>query len=401
MIESDSRPNVVPRRTVLASAVIAAPALGLGSVAPAEAAPVAPAVARLTWFSIANCLLQVGDLSILIDGYITRIPGPPFFFGGGGGLANTQAPSVPDRAAVERVSEAIDGKQIDYIFTSHSHFDHSFDTATWARLTSAPVIGSRTTAFQCIAQGLPADRCHIVVGGEVLDLGHGLTCRVIRTNHSGDNSNPEQHNPVELEAVPQVDPATGGLHAGVAEDFPNGGGGRAYLFTLHNGSDRLSWLYTSSLSAFDLTTPIVVDGTDFGAPLANISAAMADAGLDGVDLWLGVGSTAVAELVLPVVKPATYIPNHWDGLFNPFFTGLPFPYSDPALESMLAADGITLMPQRQYMDAFRLDSSGVTAVPNHEVKRKLGFSDVQEFTGSAAAAAQARQAAASHDRCCG
>lgn len=386
MIESSSNP--VPRRTVLASAALAAPALALGAAATASAAPaVAMPEIRLTWFSIANCLVEVEDVTILIDGYITRVPGPPFFFGGGGGLANTQAPSVPDRPAIERVFEAINGRRIDFVVTSHSHFDHSLDTATWAKLTSAPVIGSRTTAFQCIAQGVPAGQCRIVLGGEVLHLGPGLTCRVIRTNHSGDNTNPEQHNPVELEAVPRVDPVTGGLRVGVAEDFPNGGGGRAYLFTLDSARGRLSWLYTSSLSAFDLTVPIVVDGTDFGAPLANISAAMDDAGLDGVDLWLGVGSTPVAELVLPVVKPKTYIPNHWDGLFNPFFPGLPFPFSDPGLESMLASAGIRLMPQRQYMDAFRITPSGVVPEPNNDIKQKLGFSDVQQFTASTLAAA--------------
>jgi hypothetical protein len=391
------------RRTLLASAALAAPALALGAVSPAQAASArsAPEAARLTWFSIANCLVEVGDTTILIDGYVTRVPGPPFFYGGGGGLAYTQAPMAPDQAAIKRVYEALNGKRIDYVLTSHSHFDHSFDTATWARLTSAPVIGSRTTAYQCIAQGVRADQCHIVSGGEVLDFGNGLTCRVIRTNHSGDNTNPEQHAPVELEAIPQVDPATGGLRAGVAEDFPNGGGGRAYLFTLDTRSGRRSWLYTSSLSAYDLRQPIVVDGVDYGAPLANITAAMADAGLDGVDLWLGVGSTAVAELVLPVVKPKTYLPNHWDGLYNPFFAGLPFPFSNPDLESMLAADGIALIPQRQYMDAFRLDVSGVTPVPNHAVKQKLGFSDVQEFAASAATVTQARRDAASHDRCCG
>jgi hypothetical protein len=226
------------------------------------------------------------------------------------------------------------------------HYDHSFDTATWAHLTSAPVIGSQTTAYQCIAQGVRADLCHVVSGGEVLNYGHGLTCRMIRTNHSGDNTNPEQHDPVELAAVPRVDPATRGLRAGVAEDFPNGGGGRAYLFTLDTRSGRRSLLYTSSLSAYDLREPIVVDGVDHGAPLDNITAALADAELDGVDLWLGVGGTAVAELVLPVVKPKTYIPNHWNGQYSPFFAGLPFPFSIPPLDRCSQPRGITLLPQR-------------------------------------------------------
>lgn len=391
-----SNAHRVSRRSMLKSSAATAFAL---SALPAPAVPPARS-ARLTWMSIANWLVEVGDRTLLIDGYFSRVPGPPFFFGGGGGLAQTQAPVTPDVAAVRRVFDAIDGRRIDYVLTSHSHFDHSLDTATWARLTGAPVIGSRTTAFQCIAQGIPAARCQVVNGGEVLDLGGGLTMRVIRTNHSGDASNPEQHLPVELSAVPTPDPVTGGLRAGVAEDFPNGGGGRAYLFTLDSGPRRTGWLYTSSLSAFDIDQPIVVDGTDFGAPIDNLAAAIADAGLDGVDLWTGVGSTAVAERVLPVVRPRVYVPNHWDGLFNPFDPGMPFPFSDPALESMVTAEGIRLLPQRQYMDAFRVDATGVHPVPNHAVKRKLGFADVQPFSDAQRAAAASR-AASAHDTCCG
>ncbi len=62
--------------------------------------------------------------------------------------------------------------------------------------------------------------------------------RVVRWNHSGDPAkNREQHDPVELEAIPRQDPATGGLKAGVAEDFPNGGGNRGFLFTVDGPGD--------------------------------------------------------------------------------------------------------------------------------------------------------------------
>ena len=91
--------------------------------------------------------------------------------------------------------------------------------------------------------------------------------RVVRWNHSGDPAvNPEQHNPVELNAVPVRDPATGGLRAGVAEDFPNGGGNRAYLFIVDGPDGRFSWFFNNSASAVDLHVPIVVDGVDYGAP---------------------------------------------------------------------------------------------------------------------------------------
>jgi hypothetical protein len=66
--------------------------------------------------------------------------------------------------------------------------------------------------------------------------------RVVRWNLSGDHaSNPEQHDPVELTAVPHPDTATSGLRAGVAEDFPNGGGNRGFLFVVDGPQGRFSW----------------------------------------------------------------------------------------------------------------------------------------------------------------
>lgn len=37
------------------------------------------------------------------------------------------------------------------------------------------------------------------------------------------------------------------------------------------------------------------------------------------------------------------------------------------------------MPQQQYFDKYRLDNDGVTMADNRNVKRRLGFSDVQPF----------------------
>ena len=74
--------------------------------------------------------------------------------------------------------------------------------------------------------------------------------RIVRWNHSGDSAvNPEQHNPEELGSVPRPDPATGGLRAGVAEDFPNGGGNRGFLFSVDAPDGRFSWFFQNSASA--------------------------------------------------------------------------------------------------------------------------------------------------------
>jgi hypothetical protein len=331
-----------------------------------------PAHVDLTWMTVTNIFAELGPLNLIIDGYVTRIP-KSNFFGGGGGLQNTKAPNNPDAALVKQVLAALGGPtKVNLLLTGHSHFDHSFDTATWSSLTGAPIIGSKTTCYQAIAQGIPAERCTEVLGGERLTLAEGVTLRIIRWNHSGDTTNPEQHNPVELTKVPTPDPVTGGLHAGVGEDFPNGGGGRALLFTIDGADGPYSWLFTNSAGAIDLDVPIVIDGVDYGAPLENLKAAMLDAGLTSIDLWVGAGGNPIAQLVLPVANPKAYLPVHWDNFYAAFLSR-PGRYSDSALTATLKSKGVTPLVPVQVMDKWRLDRKGVLPVPNLEVKQALPF----------------------------
>ncbi len=347
--------------------------MGLCALASVQAA--GPPFVDITWMSISNVYYELGALRILTDGYITRLP-QSAFSGGGGGLATTRQPFKPDVGAVRRVMTALGGPaSVNLLLTGHSHFDHSFDTATWSRLTGARIVGSKTTCLQAMAENTPADRCTPVYGAERMSLADGVTLRVVRWNHSGDSAtNPEQHNPVELEAAPRLDPQTGGLRAGVAEDFPNGGGNRAFLFVVDGPDGRFSWFFQNSASAADLHMPIVVGGTNYGAPLDNLRAALKAEGLESVDLWIGSGGIAIAQLVIPVLKPKAYLPVHWDGLWGAFEAGVPRPYSDPALEALLQTSGVQLVKPVQYMDRWRLDRSGVRPVPNTSVKKSLGFS---------------------------
>jgi L-ascorbate metabolism protein UlaG (beta-lactamase superfamily) len=327
----------------------------------------------ITWMSITNLYLDFGRTGMVVDGYITRLP-QELFFGGGGGLAQTRRAMRPDEAAVREVFEALGGRRaIDLLITGHSHFDHSFDTPVWARLSGAPIIGSTTTCLQTRAAKIPARRCRAVAGGERIAVGDGVTMHVVRWNHSGDSvKNPEQHDARELAAVPMPD-EHGGMHAGVAEDFPNGGGNRAYLFVIDAPGGPLSLFFQDSAGASDLAKPIVIDGRDFGAPLENLRVALRAAGLDHVDLWIGTGGAEIASLVLPVLKPAAYMPVHWDGLFDPFKAGPPAPYADAQLEKFLAEKGVTLIKPVQYMDKWRLDRDGVHALDNRHVKSALGL----------------------------
>jgi L-ascorbate metabolism protein UlaG (beta-lactamase superfamily) len=334
-----------------------------------------PSFVDITWFSISNMYYQLGSLGVITDGYITRIP-QSAFFGGGGGLANTHQPFKPDVDGVTRVMNALGGRSsVNLLLTGHSHFDHSFDTATWSKLTGAHIIGSKTTCLQALAEKVPGDRCRAVSGREVIQLADGVTMRVVRWNHSGDSAqNPEQHNPVELTRTPVPDAATGGLHPGVAEDFPNGGGNRGYLFTVDGPQGRFSWFFQNSASAVDLQVPIVIDGVDYGAPLDNLKLAMKDAGLQSVDLWIGTGGRSIAQIVLPILKPRAYLPVHWDGLYNSFWAGVKQPFKDEPLEQVLSGAGVKLVKPLQYMDKWRLDRNGIAVIDNTKVKQALGLS---------------------------
>ena len=123
------------------------------AMARAFAAP--PAFVDITWMSISNMYYEIGSLNVVTDGYITRLP-QDAFFGGGGGFAQTRRPFTPDVAAVTRVMNALGRpSRVGLLLTGHSHWDHSFDTATWSKLTGARIIGSRTTCLQAQAEGIP------------------------------------------------------------------------------------------------------------------------------------------------------------------------------------------------------------------------------------------------------
>ena len=71
---------------------------------------------------------------------------------------------------------------------------------------------------------------------------------------------------------------------------------RGFLFVVDGPEGRFSWFFQNSVSTVDLTVQIVVGGKNYGAPLDNVKAALKDAGLDSVDLWIGIGGRSVAEM---------------------------------------------------------------------------------------------------------
>lgn len=367
--------------------------VSLGSAGPLQAASEKPQQVRLTWMSVTNWLFEVGATRILMDGYITRIPEAAF---SGVGFA-TAKPTKPDEPAIRRLLDALgDNGKIDCILTGHSHYDHSFDAAMWAKLTGARIIGSRSTCLQAAAQGVPAAQCTAVEGGEVIPLGDLVTVRVVRWNHSGDVSTPMGrvlYTPMELVKSPNV-PADGeGLRPGTLQDFPNGGGARAYLFTVATKNGPVSWFYSNTGNAETFQKPAAFDKQFFQtqglsldnlvsaarleAPQDNLRAAMKEAGLERVDVWIGYSDRPLVEVVGKILRPKVHIPHHWDGLFSSFFLGAPYPYastpSAAGVETALKAQATILLPPQQYMDVYQLTTQGVTTLANEDMKRKLGL----------------------------
>jgi hypothetical protein len=301
----------------------------------------------------------------------------------------TKAGFPIDTGMVDRMHAVLrTDNPVKYLLTGHSHFDHSFDTPYWAKATGAQIIGSQSTCYQAQALGVPREQCTPVYGGEMFRLSDAVTMRVVLWNHSGTHEqNGEQHDPVELRAPPKPD-ANGNLRGGVAEDFPNGGGNRGYLFAIKAPqSDRkvFSLFWTNSGSATDLHLDVVVDGKNHGSPLQSLSAAMRALGLDSVDVWIAGGGESVARLVVPVLRPAAYIPNHLGDFFHPFLDGFDVgPFKDPGLKKFLDSAGIALVAPVQYMDRMDLDRTGVTRVPSGAARAAFGFPEIPVTKDAAA-----------------
>ncbi len=347
-----------------------------------------PNQAKLTWVAVADWTVDIGSLHMYLDGALTRFD-PTNLYGGLSGLSYSHVPVCFSSSGGvakdtdQRVLAALEHTP-NYHLTGHSNLDHSYDTGTMAKVTRAPIIGSPSTCFQVQAQGIPASECRSVFGGEKIDLGEGVTVRIVRWNHSGSTANADLHDPRELVRPPTPDPTTGCFHPGVVEDFPNGGGGRGLLFTAGSSGHHFSWFFVDTGSDFDFEQPIYMNdatgmvapagtGTNYGAPKDNLIAAMRDAGLTSVDLWIGLASLPFAQKVIPILRPKAFIPNHQGSFYTDFFLGLTTPFQDTALEAYLTSQNVTLLKPLQYMDAWNLDSTGTVSTPNVTVKQRLGF----------------------------
>jgi L-ascorbate metabolism protein UlaG (beta-lactamase superfamily) len=124
----------------------------------------APKGSQLTvvWLGVATLLIDDGETQIMTDGFVSR-------------------PSLldlllekPIAADVNVIKQVIKNQNIDRlaaIMPVHSHYDHALDTADFARLTGADIVGSTSTANIARSSMIEEDQIKTVRLGEALSYG--------------------------------------------------------------------------------------------------------------------------------------------------------------------------------------------------------------------------------------
>ncbi|MHA7871985.1 MAG: MBL fold metallo-hydrolase [Hyphococcus sp.] len=137
---------------------------------------------QFTYLGAAGWKITDGDITVLIDPYISRLK----YTDRGHPDDGRRAFAREDRAVSDE--KLIDNtiSEADFILVHHSHFDHLGDVPYIAKKTGAKVIGTETTMTILRAYGIPDDQLYAVGGGEDYQF-EKFSVRVIPSIHSALN----------------------------------------------------------------------------------------------------------------------------------------------------------------------------------------------------------------------
>ncbi len=117
--------------------------------------------ATLEWFGTATFRVRDAGLNLFFDAYLDRLPG-----------LDAGRPVDPE------VGEA------DFVFVSHSHFDHLYGADVLALGAGATVVASPESA-RCLREaGVPEQQLLVVTGGETVHCGPTTKVRVLPALHA-------------------------------------------------------------------------------------------------------------------------------------------------------------------------------------------------------------------------
>src|SRR5215470_19561066 len=125
---------------------------------------------RARYLGVTGWEITNGKTHILIDPYLSRLPGPPADGGTAGpgwpGKLTQDDLAVPDTAAIDRYVD-----RADYILVTHAHYVHALDVPYIARTRKAVVIGNESVANIARDYGVPDEQIITIRGGEDFDFG--------------------------------------------------------------------------------------------------------------------------------------------------------------------------------------------------------------------------------------
>ena len=129
-----------------------------------------------TWWGTASVLLSDGEYAVLVDPFFTRPPGLL-------NLALNRA-IAPDAKRIAASLKKAGVLTLEAVLVSHSHHDHAMDAGIVAQLTSAPLLGSPSTANIGRGAGLEPSQIITVMPGVPLQRGP-FRITFIRSAHAG------------------------------------------------------------------------------------------------------------------------------------------------------------------------------------------------------------------------
>src|ERR1700687_6175281 len=137
---------------------------------------------RARYLGVTGWEITDGKTHILIDPYISRVPGPPADEGPTPaewpGNLSLDDSVVPDTAAIDRYID-----RADYILLTHAHYVHMLDVPYIARTRKAIIIGNQSVANIARDYGVPDEQIITIRGGEDFDFG-AFSVRVFPSLHS-------------------------------------------------------------------------------------------------------------------------------------------------------------------------------------------------------------------------
>ncbi|WP_406075358.1 MBL fold metallo-hydrolase [Micromonospora sp. NBC_01638] len=172
------------RDAAATTALVSAGGLAAGTATPAQAAAPTPTAAAapstrrrgavsFRWWGTAGWRVDIGDRTVLVDPYLSRIDTGLFT-----GAFKTATPLTVRPDVIDpRVDRATT------VLVTHTHWDHFMDVPYIAGRTGARVFGTLTAYHLGLAYGVPSTQLSPVKGGELLDFGDH-TVEVVGSLHS-------------------------------------------------------------------------------------------------------------------------------------------------------------------------------------------------------------------------